>query len=410
MVTHRTQTAPESYVEKKRSFFGSRTDVGLVRDHNEDSLLVAPPLYVVADGMGGHAAGEIASEIVVRTLDELAPRSIDVDGLTNAIEAANLNVIKAPKQGIGRSGMGTTCTAAILEDTRLLIAQVGDSRAYLLHKGQLQQLTRDHSLMADLIEAGHITPEQARNHPDRSVITRAMGSDPYMLPDIYELNVADGDRILLCSDGLCGMVYDDDIAAIMRRHPDPQTCADRLVRAAVDAGGCDNVTVIVVDVHSKTGQARTIKRAKRKYRTLAICIALAIVVVFALGAFGAYTYVNNSAYLVAEDGKVSVYCGIPDTFLGMQLSHLEQSTDIPVDQLPPGVANRIKEGMSVASMDEANELLESYRTDIARNELAAMSAGQTGQANQTGQTGQSGQTNQAGQTGQTGQGSQGGDR
>lgn len=138
MVTHRTQTAPESYVEKKRSFFGSRTDVGLVRDHNEDSLLVAPPLYVVADGMGGHAAGEIASEIVVRTLDELAPRSIDVDGLTNAIEAANLNVIKAPKQGIGRSGMGTTCTAAILEDTRLLIAQVGDSRAYLLHKGQLQ--------------------------------------------------------------------------------------------------------------------------------------------------------------------------------------------------------------------------------------------------------------------------------
>lgn len=101
------------------------------------------------------------------------------------------------------------------------------------------------------------------------------------------------------------------------------------VRAAVDAGGCDNVTVIVVDVHSKTGQARTIKRAKRKYRTLAICIALAIVAVFALGAFGAYTYVNNSAYLVAEDGKVSVYRGIPDTFLGMQLSHLEQTTDIP---------------------------------------------------------------------------------
>lgn len=122
--------------------------------------------------------------------------------------AANLNVIKAPAKGIGREGMGTTLTAAILEGERLIIAQVGDSRAYLLHEGKLQQLTRDHSLMADMIEAGQLTEAEARVHPNRSVITRAIGSDPHMQPDIYELNVETGDRILLCSDGICTMIED----------------------------------------------------------------------------------------------------------------------------------------------------------------------------------------------------------
>ena len=195
--------------------FGSRTDVGCVRDHNEDSLVVAPPLFAVADGMGGHAAGEVASEIAVNVLAELAPKDLDGAALEHAVEEANHEIIRAARDGRGREGMGTTLTACMLENERLVIAQVGDSRAYLLHHGKLQQLTRDHSLMADMIEAGQLTPEEARHHPQRSVITRALGSDPNTRPDMYEINVETGDRLLVCSDGLSSMIEDEQIEAVM---------------------------------------------------------------------------------------------------------------------------------------------------------------------------------------------------
>ena len=233
--------------------FGSRTDIGCLRDHNEDSLVVTPPLFAVADGMGGHAAGEVASEIAVRVLSELAPEHPDGEALGRAIEEANRAVIQAAREGRGRQGMGTTMTAAMLEGERLVIAQVGDSRAYLLHQGKLQQLTRDHSLMADMIEAGQLTPEEARTHPQRSVITRALGSDAHLHPDIYEINVETGDRLLICSDGLSGMIFDDQIENTLRRVQDPQRCASQLVNEAIAAGGHDNVTVIVADV---TGYAQ----------------------------------------------------------------------------------------------------------------------------------------------------------
>ena len=158
--------------------FGSCTDVGCVRPQNEDSLVVAPPLFAVADGMGGHAAGEVASEIAVQVLADRAPQHADAVALGNAVVAANHTIIRAAREGRGKEGMGTTCTAALLEGERLVIAQVGDSRAYLLHQGRLQQITRDHSLMADLIEAGELTAEEARVHPKRSVITRALGKRP----------------------------------------------------------------------------------------------------------------------------------------------------------------------------------------------------------------------------------------
>ncbi len=260
--------------------------------------------------------------------------------------------------------MGTTLTAAMIEGERLLIAQVGDSRAYLLHQGELQQLTRDHSLMMDLIEAGQITPEEARVHPNRSVITRAIGSDPHMKPDIYELNISAGDRLLLCSDGLSTMLEDDEIQTIMRHTPSPQQCASDLVDAALQAGGYDNVTVVVVDIegfkHNK------VVKERRKSHALVIGIVIAFVLAFALGIFAGYQYVNNSAYLIEENGTVSVYRGINDNLFGIPLSSLERTTDIAVDDLQPGVANRIKEGMSVGGIDEANRLIESYEQDITR--------------------------------------------
>lgn len=352
--------------------FGSRTDIGYVRDHNEDSLIIIPPLFAVADGMGGHEAGEIASEITVNTLAELAPSHLDAEGLTAAVEAANYNVMKAPRQGIGRDGMGTTLTAAMLEGERLLIAQVGDSRAYLLHKGHLQQITRDHSLMADLIEAGQITPEEARVHPNRSVITRAIGSDIHMRPDIYELNVDAGDRILLCSDGLSSMISNNAIESIMRRQSDAQHCADELVTAALENGGADNVTVVVADV-PRFSEVREKKRA-HKSRVFYIGLAIALVAVIFAAGFGGYAFISNSAYLIEENGKVSVYRGTPDDFMGIKLSTLDHTTNVDVDKLQPGVANRIKEGMSVSSIDEANSLIAGYEEEIARGEAEAQQA------------------------------------
>ncbi len=352
--------------------FGSRTDIGYVRDHNEDSLIIIPPLFAVADGMGGHEAGEIASEITVNTLAELAPSHLDAEGLTAAVEAANYNVMKAPRQGIGRDGMGTTLTAAMLEGERLLIAQVGDSRAYLLHKGHLQQITRDHSLMADLIEAGQITPEEARVHPNRSVITRAIGSDIHMRPDIYELNVDAGDRILLCSDGLSSMISNNAIESIMRRQSDAQHCADELVTAALENGGADNVTVVVADVPGFS-EVREKKRA-HKSRVFYIGLAIALVAVIFAAGFGGYVFISNSAYLIEENGKVSVYRGTPDDFMGIKLSTLDHTTNVDVDKLQPGVANRIKEGMSVSSIDEANSLIAGYEEEIARGEAEAQQA------------------------------------
>ena len=361
-----------------KSFFGSRTEVGHVREHNEDSLVVTPPLFAVADGMGGHEAGEVASEIAINALAELAPASPDGDALARAVVAANLEVIKAPGKGIGREGMGTTLTAALLEGERLVIAQVGDSRAYLLHQGRLQQLTRDHSLMADMIEAGQLTEAEARVHPNRSVITRAIGSDPHMQPDIYELNVETGDRILLCSDGITTMIEDPQIARIMGSSETAQECADNLVAAALDAGGYDNATAVVMDVEG----FRVVRerKEKRKSRAFYAFLIAALIAIFAAAGFAGYQYVNNSAYLISQDGKVAVYRGLNEELLGMPLSNLDRVTDVDVSKLQPSVAARLAEGISAGSMDEANEIIASYEEEIARQEAATKSSSQAAAA------------------------------
>lgn len=343
--------------------FGSRTDIGCVRDHNEDSLIVAPPLYVVADGMGGHAAGEVASEIAVSVLEQQAPAHPDGEQLERAVEEANREVILAQHDGRGREGMGTTVTAAMLEDERLVIAQVGDSRAYLLHRGHLQQLTRDHSLMADMIEAGQLTPEEARFHPNRSVITRALGSDPLMRPDIFELNVEAGDRLLICSDGLSGMLRDPEIESTLRRVRDPQRCASQLVNEAITAGGHDNVTVIVVDV---VGQAKKrLKRVKLKARLTVFFILLLLAAIIAGAIWGGYTYLNSRAYLSEVDGKVAIYTGVPGSVMGLSFSELNRVTDVSVEDLQPGTAYRLEAGIQVDNLAAAESLVREYESEAA---------------------------------------------
>ena len=157
--------------------WGARSDVGLVRGHNEDSFLLRTPLFAVCDGMGGHAAGEVASSIAVETIGEKAPATADDVQLGAAVEAANVAVIKGAEEGRGKPGMGCTASAVIIEGNKMSVAHVGDSRVYLLHHGTLVRITHDHSFVEELVDAGEITADEARVHPSRSVITRALGSD-----------------------------------------------------------------------------------------------------------------------------------------------------------------------------------------------------------------------------------------
>lgn len=350
--------------KKSNAQFGSRTDVGCVREHNEDSLAVAPPLYVVCDGMGGHAAGEVASEIAVDVIAQSAPDHANAAALGQAVEEANLAIIKAAREGVGRAGMGCTCTAAILEKDRLVIAQVGDSRAYLLHHGKLQQLTRDHSLVADLIEAGQITEAEARVHPQRSVITRALGSDPRTAPDLFEISVEAGDRLLLCSDGLSTMLEDNQIEKILASSDDPQRCAAQLVNEAIGRGGYDNVTVIVVDITGLAEQHR--RKMTRRSRATAIMLGVLLVGILGACAYGFNYLANNSAYLVEENGKVAIYQGVPGDVFGFSAHKLVRVTDVGVDELQPGTANRLREeGIKVDSVEAAERLVSEYEADAA---------------------------------------------
>lgn len=349
--------------------FGSRTDKGYVRQANEDSLVASPPLFAVADGMGGHAAGEVASEIAISTLEDRINHNTNVHELGQAVEYANRAVILAADERQGLKGMGTTLTAALVQEDRVSIAHVGDSRAYLLYQGKLQQITRDHSLMADLIESGTLSAEEASTHPKRSVITRALGSDARMTPDLYEINIQAGDRLLLCSDGLSSMVESAEIESILARIRDPQRCADSLVNAALDAGGHDNITVIVVDVSHISEKAH--KRSLRKSRALVIGIILSMLCLIGLAFAGTYSLINTSAYLKGEEGYVAVYQGLPDTFLGIPLSHQDHISQVALKDLQPGLATRLQEGViRVDNLEAANKLVEEYQMNIAQKDAA----------------------------------------
>ncbi len=320
----------------------------------------------------------MASAIAVESMLRDAPGNTDPDALDAAVRRANEAVIEAARDGRGKPGMGTTMTAATVTGDELVVAQVGDSRAYLLHDGALQRLTRDHSLVAELVQQGRITEEEARYHPQRSVITRALGSDPAMRPDVYSLNIVAGDRLMLCSDGLYSMVDDAKIADIMRTQPDPQGCCDILVNEAISNGGLDNVTVVVVDPLVQGGAPTAQGGAgaadglgadgagpapKKRWRAPLIGIA-AVLVVLALAAGGVFAYAQNSWYLIAENGTVVLYRGLPGQIGPLHLSWVEETTDIRTGKLAASTAERLESGVSVGSREEADALLDSYRKTV----------------------------------------------
>ena len=243
----------------------ARTDVGIVRSGNEDNYLMLAErgIFIVADGMGGHAAGEVASEMAVRitshaigSLRGLSDEQAS-DRLNTAIRTANEAIFERTLSEHDKRGMGTTATVLVLLPRRYLIGQVGDSRAYLLRNGQFQQLTKDHSYVQEQVDAGLLTPDQARVHPYSNVITRCVGASGDVVPDLYFGTLEQGDIILLASDGLTGMLEDAQITRILTSDGGPQHWVDRMITEANRRGGLDNITAIVIrieSVDSNTGE------------------------------------------------------------------------------------------------------------------------------------------------------------
>ena len=221
------------------------SDVGRQRQGNEDNFFVRAPLFVVADGMGGAQAGEVASEISVRSFDDELPNGSRAEALVHVIEQANKRIHERARSDDSLHGMGTTTTAAYVDDDEVVIAHVGDSRAYLLRGGDLIRLTKDHSLVGELVARGKLTEEQAEQHPQRSVITRALGPEANVQVDIDIFPAKAGDLFLLCSDGLTSMVHEPKLRPLFEEGDSLETLGKRLIDAANAAGGRDNITVIL---------------------------------------------------------------------------------------------------------------------------------------------------------------------
>ena len=228
-----------------------RTDTGRQRRGNEDSSYARAPLFVVADGMGGAQAGEVASQLAVEAFAQGLPaEGSPEERLAECVREANRRIHELSRSEAEHAGMGTTLTAALLDADTLSIAHVGDSRAYLYRDGELRRLTRDHSLVGELVEQGKLTEAQAEEHPQRSIITRALGPEPSVQVDTWSYPVRDGDVLLLCSDGLTSMIGEEHIARVLAGTSDLPRTGDRLIDEANAAGGRDNITVVLFRIEA----------------------------------------------------------------------------------------------------------------------------------------------------------------
>jgi protein phosphatase len=344
--------------------WGATTDVGMVRQQNEDAFHAEENLYIVADGMGGHNAGEVASALAVSTVRSGARMGIrTADQFRELVQQANTAIYTASLDDSTQSGMGTTLTAAAIvpgEEPRILIANVGDSRTYLFRSGALTRLSVDHSYVQELVNEGIITPEEARVHPRRNIVTRAMGIDRFVQVDVFSNLVRTGDRLVLCSDGLVDEVSDTDIARVLTEHSHPQDTAEALVLVANANGGRDNTTVIVLDIlddisapivldePDETQQIPVVteevpKPAKKKLRIGVALFWSALIAII----FGVITTVGvyaRSGYYVGfnEDDNVVVYRGREGGILWFQPT-VDTQTKLNKADLPDNV--RLDVGM-----------------------------------------------------------------
>jgi PPM family protein phosphatase len=385
-----------------RLVFAAATDVGRMRKNNEDSYLSSQPVAAVADGMGGHSAGEVASAIAIEELAALRDRgpweheTAATDDFKQAILRANRRIREMAARDRRLNGMGTTLVALLEDGDMVHVANVGDSRGYLLRQGELSQVTVDHSLVQELVDEGRLSPEDAERHPQRSVITRALGIDREVEFDLFTYKLQVGDRLLLCSDGLSDVVEPAQIRKVLLRVPNAQRAARELVTVANEQGGPDNITVIVVDAVDESapvpddggettgdlaagsatgalpavagdGEAtgrrggRAARAAKDRslvmHRRLQRVLVAGIVVLVVAALFLAWRSFLLSRYWVGFDGdSVAVFQGVPGDVAGLRFSRLVERSPVTRAQVPAAYATRLEDGVTADDLADARSI------------------------------------------------------
>ncbi|WP_456844003.1 PP2C family protein-serine/threonine phosphatase [Cellulomonas sp. P5_C6] len=408
--------------------YAARSDVGLVRSNNQDSAYAGPHLLMVADGMGGHAGGDVASSVAVAAFAPLDGESHGpddaLDQLETALADARDEIIARTDADPELTGMGTTVLAILRAGNKLAMVHLGDSRGYLMRDGVLTQVTTDHTFVQHLVDIGRITPEEAEHHPQRSVVMRVLGDfDPEVTPDLSVREARPGDRWLLCSDGLSGFVSADTIEETMATIADVDACADRLVQLALRAGGGDNITVVLADVieldqvadgagpttnativgaaalsrndptsaaDGPAARAATLTRTAkeppepdgasepptpaddedepaptpRRWRTIVAWVVGAVVVI--AGAAIAYGWTQTQYYVGVDAGEVVIFRGLPQTLGPVALSTVVERTGTDVEDLSSGyLRERVEQTIHADSLDDARGLVVMLQEDTS---------------------------------------------
>ncbi|MDP3714331.1 MAG: protein phosphatase 2C domain-containing protein [Mycobacteriales bacterium] len=388
--------------------YAARSHTGLIRAGNEDSVYAGPRLLAVADGMGGHAAGEVASAVAIAAiapLDHDAPGSDLLAALHGSAMSANQHLRDMVAADSDLHGMGTTLVAVLFAGSRLGLLHVGDSRAYLLRDGELTQITHDHTFVQALVDEGRISEEDASTHPQRSVVTRILDGRPDVEFDLSVREARLGDRYLLCSDGLTGPVGRIETLQEALGIADPQESVDRLVQLALKGGGPDNITVVVADVvaadattnpvvagaaadqpqapppgvgdspaarahanrtaHDEPVAARSVPQtvrpvARRRHRRTA-GVLVGVLVLLLAGAGAGWAYVRSQYYVGADDGTVAVFRGVSGSVAGVRLATVESESALPLDGLDELTRTRVEDGITASDRADALDILSRVR-------------------------------------------------
>ncbi|MGW4462162.1 PP2C family protein-serine/threonine phosphatase [Micromonospora sp. NPDC004704] len=397
--------------------YAAHSDRGLIRDGNQDSVYAGPRLLAVADGMGGMAAGDVASNIVIGAmapLDEDVPGDALVDALRSAVDTANQQLRDTVDANPHLEGMGTTLTATLFSGSKIGMVHIGDSRAYLLRDGEFGQITKDDTYVQMLVDEGRITLEEASSHPQRSLLTRALdGRD--IDPEYSVRQVLPGDRYLICSDGLSGVVSAETIGQTLREYTDPQKCVERLVQLALRGGGPDNITVVIADATDQdileatpivggaaardrgmatsaddstpaarasaltpprpatpepanaSGNDDDSERPRRRpLRTAVQLIVLAGIL--GGGLWGGWTYSQRQFYVGAtESGQLAVFRGVPGQIAGLDLSSVHATSRAKLDDLTNAAQEQVKQGIQADDEPDAERLLSELTLDEPGN-------------------------------------------
>ena len=362
--------------------WGAATDTGTLRVQNEDSFLAQDGMFVVADGMGGHNAGEVASAMAIKMLGDAQKAGVtDANQLSEVIKQINKAIFQASADQTDQRGMGTTLTALALtpsnrnSEVSVSVANIGDSRTYLLRNGEFRQVSVDHSYVQELVSEGLITKEEARTHARRNIVTRALGIEPNVAVDTWTLPLINGDRYILCSDGLVDEVTDEAIEQCVKQPISPQKLADQLVVIANQNGGRDNITVVVVDVVAdgksatsvSTNNGETVLSATSKKKSLIkkLAVSSAAAAIFVVGVVFVASYLRSGYFVAYEsqktDARVLIYRG--KNFLWVN-STIEADSTLTRNNLSYGLAKEISAQPAFSSATDAQDYVNQIRDVI----------------------------------------------